>query len=88
MAKQLNFREMVDAARFRGLRADEQPRTMLNIATICGISYPHLYSLIWGKKTPQSWTVVKIARGLGVSEKVLNSALERSRKDCTSASSK
>lgn len=86
MAEKLNFRGVVDAARFRRRRADQPPRTMKWAADVSGVSLPHIYTLIQGKrKSCPTWTIAGIAEGLGFSVQTVDAALERSREEYAAA---
>lgn len=79
MARKLNFRELIDAARFKG-RADHlPPRTMAQIAKRCGMSRQHLYNICEGRKSPPVWTVNRIAKALALDPKTVQKAIDLSR---------
>ena len=80
----MNFRELVDreAAYLDPCR---RPRSMSKMAAKCGVSRPHLYNLFYGLKTPEPFTIAKIARGLGVTVGVVQRAIDRSREEALSS---
>lgn len=84
MARQLTFRDLVEAACLDGrtkseIKLEGRPRTMAWAAKKCGVSRQHLYSLFAGEKAAPLWTVHKIARGLGLPPAKVQKALDRSR---------
>lgn len=78
----MNFRQLIDIARSKGLAAHRRPRTMAWLARTTGVSRPQLYNLINGTQTAPTWTVAKIARGLGLTRCVVEVALATSREEC------
>lgn len=79
MADDVNFRGVIDDARTKG-RADHlRPRSIKWAAKACGLSVAQLYNLIGGKQTAPTWTVARIAKGLGLTSRAAESALALSR---------
>ena len=75
----MNFRDLVDAARRRGVAKSRRPRTMHWVAGRCELSMSHLYNLINGVKGAPEWTVARIAKGLRFPYADVEKALARSR---------
>lgn len=76
----MNFRELIDReARYKD--STRKPRSMAVMAKRCGFSRQHLYKLFDGTKTAPEWTVARIARRLGLKVNVVQSAIDRSRKE-------
>lgn len=75
----MNFRQLIDKARRKGLPATSSDRTMMWIARQTGVSRPQIYNLIAGSQTAPPPTVAKIAQGLGLTRKVVEAALQTSR---------
>ena len=75
----MNFRQLIDKARRKGIADHRPPRTMDWLARQTGVSRPQLYNLIDGKQTAATWTVAKIAKGLKISPATVENALARSR---------
>lgn len=76
----MNFKELTDAARRKGVPLDQRPQTMSWLARTTGVSVPHLYNLINGTKIAQPWTVQRLADKLGHSTKTVEKSLALSRK--------
>ncbi len=75
----MNFRQLIDKARAKGRLATDTPLTMSWVAWATGISRAQIYNYIDGVQTAPAWSVAKIALGLGLTKKVVESALEQSR---------
>lgn len=80
----MNFRELVEReARFKD--PARRPRSFKDMAQRCGLSRAHLYNLFSGVKTPPTWTVAQIAKGLGVDAATVEKSLQRSRAEALAA---
>ena len=86
MVDAMNFRQLVDTARAKGLPSHRKPRPMSWLVRQTGLSRAQLYNYIRGKQTAPTWSVAKIARGLKLAEKVVESALVASRAEAEVAS--
>jgi len=78
-AASLTFRQLIDAVRRAGIPAHERPRPMSWVADKCGLSTSYLYVLVDGGRVARSWTVARIAMGLGISKPRVQRALDLSR---------
>ncbi len=81
MANPVTFRTLIDTARSQGRAAHLRPRTMQWTSNQCGICVAQIYNLIDGKQVAPSWTVAKIAKGLGTTAKAVEAALLQSREE-------
>lgn len=69
------FRQLVEEFARKGRPKTEPPMPMREVAQKLGVTRVHLYSLMNDYVMPRDHTVAKIAKGLGVSEKVVERAL-------------
>lgn len=86
MIDPMNFRQLVDTALAEGVPAHRRPRLMSWLVRKTGVSRAQLYNYISGKQTAPPWKVVKIARGLKLPAREVESALATSRDECEVAS--
>lgn len=75
----MTLRELVDAARRRGLEAPDPPRTVAAVAEACGMTRQHLYHLMAGRKFASGHTVARLTQGLGKPRATVEKALAASR---------
>lgn len=73
------FRELCEKAARRGCRGLDRPKTLTDLANMCGISRSHFYNLLCGTKGISDDMLISVAEGLGETQTDVRASIARTR---------